>query len=38
VSSTVARPELKDGEQKDLAKYFVPASTIRAFIPAEHRF
>jgi hypothetical protein len=33
-----ARPELKDGEQKDLAKYFVPASTIRAFIPAEHRF
>jgi hypothetical protein len=33
-----ARPELKDGEQKDLAKYFVPASTIRAFIPGEHRF
>jgi hypothetical protein len=38
VSSTVARPELKDGEQRDLAKYFVPASTIRAFMPAEHRF
>ena len=25
-------------EQKDIAKYFVPASTIRAFIPAEYRF
>jgi Trypsin-like peptidase domain len=28
----------KEGEQKDIAKYFVPASTIRAFIPAEYRF
>jgi S1-C subfamily serine protease len=25
-------------EQKDIAKYFVPASTIRAFIPTEYRF
>jgi hypothetical protein len=25
-------------EQKDVAKYFVPVSTIRAFIPAEYRF
>jgi hypothetical protein len=28
----------KESEQKDIAKYFVPASTIRAFIPAEYRF
>ena len=28
----------KDSEQKDIAKYFVPASTIRAFIPTEYRF
>jgi Trypsin-like peptidase domain len=27
-----------ESEQKDIAKYFVPASTIRAFIPAEYRF
>jgi len=26
------------GELKDLAKYFVPASTIAAFIPAENHF
>jgi S1-C subfamily serine protease len=26
------------GEQKDIAKYFVPASTIRAFIPTDYRF
>jgi hypothetical protein len=26
------------GELKDLAKYFVPASTIAAFIPTEYRF
>jgi S1-C subfamily serine protease len=26
------------GEPKDLAKYFVPASTIRSFIPAEYHF
>jgi S1-C subfamily serine protease len=26
------------GEQKDIAKYFVPASSIRAFIPTEYRF
>jgi S1-C subfamily serine protease len=25
-------------EEKDIAKYFVPASTIRAFIPADYRF
>jgi hypothetical protein len=25
-------------EQKNIAKYFVPASTIRAFIPTEYRF
>jgi S1-C subfamily serine protease len=25
-------------EQKDIAKYFVPASAIRAFIPADHPF
>jgi hypothetical protein len=27
-----------ESESKDLAKYFVPASTIRAFIPGEYRF
>jgi hypothetical protein len=27
-----------EGELKDLAKYFVPASTIAAFIPIEYRF
>jgi hypothetical protein len=27
-----------ESEQKDIAKYFVPASTIRAFIPTEYRF
>jgi len=34
------RPNTADAEseQKDIAKYFVPASTIRAFIPAEYRF
>jgi S1-C subfamily serine protease len=26
------------GEQRDIAKYFVPASTIRAFIPTKYRF
>ena len=26
------------GEPKDVAKYFVPASTIAAFIPTEYRF
>jgi len=30
-----ADPESKE---KDIAKYFVPASTIRAFIPTEYRF
>jgi hypothetical protein len=25
-------------DEKDIAKYFVPASTIRAFIPTEYRF
>jgi hypothetical protein len=28
----------KESEQKDIAKYFVPTSTIRAFIPTEYRF
>jgi hypothetical protein len=28
--------EQKDAEQKDIAKYFVPASIIRAFIRAEY--
>jgi hypothetical protein len=28
----------KESEQKDIAKYFVPASTIRAFMPIEYRF
>jgi hypothetical protein len=31
-----ARPNTPD--EKDIAKYFVPASTIRAFIPTEYRF
>jgi hypothetical protein len=29
--------DAKSGE-KDIAKYFVPASTIRAFIPTAYRF
>jgi hypothetical protein len=34
-----ARPKSDPGaEPKDIAKYFVPASTIAAFIPAEYRF
>ena len=34
------RPNSADAEseEKDIAKYFVPASTIRAFIPTEYRF
>jgi hypothetical protein len=34
------RPNTATGkaEEKDIAKYFVPASTIRAFIPTEYRF
>src|SRR5262245_55337831 len=34
------RPNTADAksEEKDIAKYFVPASTIRAFIPTEYRF
>jgi hypothetical protein len=27
-----------ESEPKDIAKYFVPASTIAEFIPAEYRF
>ena len=27
-----------EGEEKDIAKYFVPPSTIRIFIPSEYRF
>jgi hypothetical protein len=35
-----ARPTSADigSEQKDIAKYFVPASIIRAFIPTEYPF
>ena len=35
-----ARPSNGDteGEPKDIAKYFVPASVIRAFIPTQDRF
>ncbi len=35
-----ARPTSADeeSEQKDIAKYFVPASVIRAFIPTEYPF
>ena len=29
---------LNTAHEKDIAKYFVPASTIRAFIPTEYRF
>ena len=32
---TVSNP---DGKATDLAKYFVPASAIAAFIPTEYRF
>jgi Trypsin-like peptidase domain len=33
------RPNKADpAEQKDIAKYFVPASALRAFIPTEYRF
>jgi hypothetical protein len=34
------RPNSADAEseQKDIAKYFVPALTIRAFIPADYPF
>ena len=35
VPANSADPESKE---KDITKYFVPASTIRAFIPAEYRF
>ena len=27
-----------EGEEKDIAKYFVPATIIRAFIPTQYRF
>jgi hypothetical protein len=30
--------KLADGKTKDIAKYFVPAATIRAFVPADARF
>jgi hypothetical protein len=34
------KPNSKDAksEEKDIAKYFVPASTIRTFVPSEYRF
>jgi hypothetical protein len=38
-SKIYVRPSAETGgEQRDIAKYFVPASTIRAFIPTEFRF
>src|SRR5262249_20648841 len=33
-----AKSEDPESKEKDIAKYFVPASTIRAFIPTEYRF
>jgi S1-C subfamily serine protease len=33
-----ANSEDPESKEKDIAKYFVPASTIRAFIPTEYRF
>jgi hypothetical protein len=30
--------EAPESEHKDIAKYFVPASIIQAFIPPEYRF
>jgi hypothetical protein len=35
VPANSADPESKE---KDIAKYFVPASTIRAFMPTDYRF
>jgi hypothetical protein len=32
------KSEDAESEEKDIAKYFVPASTIRAFIPTDYRF
>jgi hypothetical protein len=34
------RPNMRNGiaQQKDIAKYFVPAATITAFIPNEYRY
>ena len=32
------RPNGADGETRDIAKYFVPAATIAAFIPKEYHF
>jgi hypothetical protein len=33
-----ANSEDPESKEIDIAKYFVPASTIRAFIPTEYRF
>ena len=33
-----ANNEDPESKEKDIAKYFVPASVIRAFIPTEYRF
>jgi hypothetical protein len=30
--------EAPESEHKDIAKYFVPASIIQAFIPPDYRF
>ena len=27
-----------ESQERDIAKYFVPASTVRAFIPTAYRF
>jgi len=38
ISQTRTRPDTGKAEVHDIAKYFVPASTIAAFMPAELRF
>jgi trypsin-like peptidase len=38
MSRKIATRADAQSEPKDIAKYFVPASTIRAFIPTEYRF
>jgi hypothetical protein len=38
ISLSRVRPETGKTETTDIAKYFVPASTIAAFIPAELHF
>jgi hypothetical protein len=38
ISRKISEPADAGSKQKDIAKYFVPASAIRAFIPADHPF